>query len=67
MASSDIPWRQTKHSSSGSSDELDTVTTKKDTSILGEDVAPVKAAWVDYQVPDFVSGFSGTIKSRAIT
>lgn len=67
MASSGYKGGRRNTARTGSSDDLDTVTTKKDTSILGEDVAPVKAAWVDYQVPDFVSGFSGTIKSRAIT
>ena len=45
------------------------VDTKKP-SILGEEEVkddPVKAAYSDFHVPDIASGFSGTIKSRALS
>jgi Transglycosylase SLT domain len=51
----------------GATDKLDEISSMKKESILGEDAPPVKAAWADFKVPDIASGFSGTIKSRAIT
>jgi Transglycosylase SLT domain len=46
---------------------VDSAVDTKAKTILGEEADPVKAAYADFQVPDIAGGFSGSIKSRALS